>query len=137
MAAATSGSGSIGCDGFVSARDLPSIDIAPRQTVATAPAAAAPAVVPPRFDAAYLQNPPPAYPALARRLGEQGRVFLRVLVTADGRAERVELKAGSGAERLDHAALDAVKRWRFVPARQGEQAVPAWVVVPISFSLEG
>jgi len=117
-------------------RDLPPIDAAP--LVATAvPAAAAPALILPRFDAAYLQNPPPTYPALARRLGEQGRVLLRVLVTADGTAERVELKTGSGAERLDRAALDAVKRWRFVPARQGDQAVSAWVVVPISFSLEG
>jgi len=118
-------------------RDLPPIDTAPRQTVATVPAAAAPAVVLPRFDAAYLQNPPPVYPALARRLGEQGRVLLRVMVTAEGMAERVELKASSGADRLDRAALDAVKRWRFVPARQGEQTVAAWVVVPISFSLEG
>ena len=70
-------------------------------------------------------------------MGEQGRVFLRVLVAADGVAQQVELKTTSGSPRLDHAALDAVKRWRFVPARQGDQAVAAWVVVPISFSLEG
>jgi protein TonB len=118
------------------ARELPPIDAAPRQ-VASPAAPSAAALVLPRFDAAYLQNPPPAYPALARRMHEQGRVLLRVLVTAEGLAERVELKTGSGAERLDRAALDAVKRWRFIPARQGEQAVSAWVVVPISFSLEG
>ncbi len=120
-------------------RELPPINAAPRQTqtAAIAPAAAAPTVVLPRFDAAYLQNPPPVYPTLARRLGEQGRVLLRVLVTAAGTAERVELKASSGAQRLDRAALEAVQRWRFVPARQGDQAVSAWVVVPISFSLEG
>ncbi len=117
------------------ARDLPALEAAPRQLAAATPAA--PAVVLPRFDAAYLQNPPPVYPALARRMGEQGRVLLRVLVTAEGAAERVELKASSGAHRLDRAALDAVQRWRFVPARQGDRAVSAWVVVPISFSLEG
>ena len=117
------------------ARDLP--PIAAARQVATAAPAAAPALLLPRFDAAYLQNPPPVYPALARRLGEQGRALLRVLVTTDGLAERVELKSTSGAERLDRAALDAVKRWRFIPARQGDQAVSAWVVVPISFSLEG
>jgi len=118
-------------------RDLPPIDASPRQIVATEPPQAAPPIVLPRFDAAYLQNPPPVYPALARRLGEQGRVLLRVLVTTTGQAERVELKTSSGAQRLDQAALDVVKRWRFVPARQGEQPVSAWVVVPISFSLEG
>jgi protein TonB len=99
-----------------------------RETVAAA-------VVAPRFDAAYLQNPPPPYPALARRLGEHGRVLLRVLVSAAGLADEVELKASSGSERLDRAAQDAVKHWRFVPALQGDRPIPAWVVVPISFSL--
>lgn len=121
------------------AHDLPPIDAALRQTEsAPAPAAAsAPSLVSPRFDAAYLQNPPPVYPPLARRMGEQGRVLLRVRVAADGLAHQVELKTSSGSPRLDHAALDTVKRWRFVPARQGDQSVAAWVVVPISFSLEG
>lgn len=118
-------------------RDLPPIDMAPPQADAAAASAAAPAVVLPRFDAAYLQNPPPVYPPLARRMGEQGRVLLRVRVAADGLAQEVELKTSSGSARLDHAALDTVKRWRFVPARQGDQSVAAWVVVPISFSLEG
>lgn len=94
-------------------------------------------VIPPSFFAAYLENPPPAYPAISRRLGEQGKVLLRVLVSADGRAERVELKGSSGSTRLDRAALDAVRQWRFVPARQGEKTLAAWVLVPISFQLEG
>jgi protein TonB len=124
--------------------ELPPIEAAPAvaaptaaASTAAAPVAAAPAVVPPRFDAAYLQNPPPAYPPLARRMGEQGRVILRVLVAADGLAQQVELKTGSGSARLDQAALDTVRHWRFVPARQGEQRVAAWVLVPIAFSLKG
>ena len=92
-------------------------------------------VLPPTFDAAYLQNPPPAYPALSRRRGEQGRVVLRVLVSTQGAAQQVELRATSGSERLDHSAIDAVKQWRFVPAKKNNQAVPAWVLVPIDFSL--
>jgi len=101
-------------------------------------AAAAPRpVTPPRFDAAYLENPAPAYPSLARRLREQGKVVLRVLVSAAGAPERVELRASSGSPRLDGAALETVRRWRFVPARQGTDAVSAWVLVPLSFSLEG
>jgi protein TonB len=90
-----------------------------------------------RFDAAYLNNPPPAYPALSRRMREQGRVLLRVLVTADGRAGRIELSESSGSSRLDAAAEAAVARWRFVPARQGDRDVDAWVIVPIVFKLEG
>ncbi len=118
-------------------RDLPPIDAPPPPADSAPPPAAAPALVLPRFDAAYLQNPPPIYPPLARRMGDQGRVFLRVLVAADGLAYQVELKTSSGSARLDHAALDTVKRWRFVPARHGDRPVAAWVIVPISFSLEG
>lgn len=102
------------------------------------PAVAPPVpVIPPDFAADYLDNPKSNYPNLARRLGEQGKVFLRVLVEADGNPSRIELKTSSGFERLDAAARETVQRWRFVPARQGTQAVSAWVVVPVSFSLRG
>jgi protein TonB len=92
-------------------------------------------VVPPRFDAAYLRNPAPDYPPLAKRRGEQGRVEVRVLVSADGDARTVEIRSSSGSETLDHTALDTVRRWRFVPARLGSTPVEAWVIVPLSFSL--
>jgi protein TonB len=101
-----------------------------------APPVVAPPVTPPRFDAAYLDNPAPTYPVLSKRRGEQGRVLLRVLVAADGTAERVELAKSSGAERLDHAALETVRRWRFVPAKAGAAPVAAWVYVPIAFTLQ-
>ena len=105
--------------------------------VAAATARAAPAPLPPRFDAAYLNNPAPVYPALARRLGERGRVLLRVYVNADGKAREVQVRTSSGSARLDRAAQDAVERWKFMPARQGEEPADAWVLVPISFQLEG
>lgn len=98
-------------------------------------AAAPSAVTQPRFDAAYLNNPAPVYPLLSRRLGEQGRVLLRVYVDPAGSPTRVELRQSCGHPRLDAVAQDAVWRWRFVPARQGEDTVGAWVLVPISFSL--
>ncbi len=93
-------------------------------------------VTPPSFNADYLHNPAPAYPAMSRRLGEAGRVVLRVFVTTVGTAERVELRTSSGSKRLDSAALEAVQRWKFVPARQGETPVAAWVLIPILFTLE-
>ena len=87
--------------------------------------------------AVYLRNPKPSYPGMSRRLGEQGTVFLRVFITAIGNPTRIELKTSSGYPRLDQAAQDAVQRWKFVPAKRGDQAVDAWVVVPIRFSLKG
>lgn len=98
------------------------------------PAPPAP-VVPPNFLAAYLDNPAPAYPSTSKRLRETGLVMLRVRVAASGRAESVSIETSSGHQRLDRAALDAVRRWKFVPARQGEQAVTAEVLVPIQFDL--
>jgi protein TonB len=64
-------------------------------------------------------------------------VQLRVYVNAIGVPERVELSASSGSPALDRAAQDAVARWRFVPAKRGEQPVAAWVIVPIVFKMEG
>jgi len=101
----------------------------------TAPAPVPAVIEPPRFDADYLENPAPVYPALAIRSGEHGHVLLRVLVNPDGSAAHVEVRQSSGYRRLDKAARDTVQRWRFVPARQGDKGVAAWVLVPISFSL--
>ena len=128
----------------------PTLEPTPEPTVAPAPVAPAPAVAAApvreaapaaltaaRFDAAYLNNPAPAYPMLSRRLREEGEVMLRVLVAADGQPKRIEVRTGSGSERLDRAAEDAVARWRFVPARRGDTAVEAWVLVPIVFKLKG
>jgi protein TonB len=64
-------------------------------------------------------------------------VLLHVFVEASGAASRVEVRSSSGFERLDRAAVAAVGRWKFVPARQGTDAVAAWVLVPIVFSLKG
>ncbi|MFA5985496.1 MAG: energy transducer TonB [Methylococcaceae bacterium] len=92
---------------------------------------------PPHLNADYLDNPKPNYPAISRELGEQGRVLLRALINTDGSVANVAIRTTSGYSRLDQAACDSVKQWRFVPARQGDQAVSAWVVVPVTFSLEG
>lgn len=91
----------------------------------------------PIFNADYLDNPAPSYPALSRRLHEQGRVLLRVLVNPGGRADKVQIQSSSGHARLDSAARDAVRVWKFVPAKRGAELVPAWVLIPVSFRLEG
>ena len=90
----------------------------------------------PSFSATYLRNPAPRYPVAARRAGEQGTVTLKVLVASDGLPRRVEIEKTSGSTRLDTAALDAVRQWRFVPARRGSTPIESWVLVPVVFRLE-
>lgn len=107
----------------------------PKSVPVAAVATPAEAPSPPSFSAAYLNNPPPVYPAMARRMGEEGRVLLRVYVTPQGTAGEVNVFTSSGSTMFDDAAQAAVKAWRFVPARQGESAVAAWVKVPIVFKL--
>lgn len=122
---------------FVVAPQPPAPIAAPPITVAPPVVAHDPVVVAARFDADYLDNPKPAYPKVSRKLGEEGKVVLRVRVSAAGLPEHIELKHTSGSARLDQAALDTVMRWRFVPARRGNEAIASWVLVPVTFNLQG
>ena len=107
------------------------------QPIAAPPAPPAPpAMVAARFDADYLHNPKPVYPMLARRNGEEGKVLLKVRVSAQGTALDVAISKSSGFGRLDSAAADAVARWRFVPAKRGDEPVESSVIVPITFAFE-
>jgi protein TonB len=106
-------------------------------TAESAPAMASPAVTPARFDAAYLHNPRPDYPSLSRRLGEEGKVLLRVRVSREGQPAAVDLEKSSNFARLDEAARAVVAHWRFVPARRGDEAIEATVIVPVVFRLDG
>ena len=92
-------------------------------------------VTPPQFGAAYLNNPKPAYPTLAKRMGMEGTVMLKVLVSREGTAEKVEVAHSSGYENLDKAATEAVKNWRFIPASRALQPIDEWVQVPVAFRL--
>ena len=90
----------------------------------------------PSADASAVGNTKPVYPRISRSLGEQGRVLLDVYVLADGTVGEIRLHQSCGYERLDEAALLAVRQWRFKPARQAGKQVAAWYVQPISFSLQ-
>jgi protein TonB len=124
------------------AEPAPPYAVAAAPVIATAPAPApAPAPEPPKLqlpssDADYLQNPKPAYPPISKRLGEQGKVVLRVLIGTDGAAQEAQVRTSSGYERLDQAALQTVLKWRYVPGRRGGVAEAMWFNVPIHFVLE-
>lgn len=122
--------------------------VEPREKVAeSAPAPSAPvraeassprseAFTPASSDATYLHNPRPVYPGIARSRHWEGLVLLRVYVTPDGRCGEISVQRSSGHEVLDEAALEAVKKWQFVPAKRGDSATASWVAVPIEFRLE-
>ena len=107
---------------------------APPTPAPPAPPAPAP-VTPASANAAYLKNPAPEYPSLAQRRGWEGTVLLRVHVLASGKPGEVQIQKSSGRQPLDDAALTAVKRWSFVPAKQGDVAQDGWVSVPIDFKI--
>lgn len=89
----------------------------------------------PDYHAAYLNNPKPSYPMVARRMGWQGRVVLNVEVLVSGLPGQIMVHQSSGHDVLDNTALNTVRTWRFVPARHNGEAVARRFLVPIPFVL--
>jgi protein TonB len=84
----------------------------------------------------YLVPPSPTYPAQSKRLGETGRVTVRVFIDEAGNAKDVRVERGSGHSRLDEAALTAVQRARFKPYMENGLPLAGWAFIPIDFGLE-
>ncbi len=89
----------------------------------------------PSTAATSAQNQAPLYPKISRKRKEQGTVLLLLLVSKLGKVESIQIKRSSGFSRLDQAALQAVKQWRFTAASQNGQAIDYWYEMPINFSL--
>lgn len=77
----------------------------------------------------------PIYPPASRRAGEEGTVRLKVLVDTSGRASNVAVTQSSGFPRLDQAAMEAVRKWRFVAATDGTNKIQAYTQVAVTFKL--
>ena len=125
------------------AAQVPAQAATPAAAPSSDPAPAAESVMPAStrstdadYKAAYLNNPRPAYPLLAIRQGAQGQVLLLVEVLTDGRAGRIELEKSSGHAALDAAAINAVRAWRFTPARKDGLLAAQTVSIPIQFNLK-
>ena len=84
----------------------------------------------------YLRNHAPRYPERARQLGQEGVVILWAHVSASGAPVEVQIKQSSGFPLLDEAALKAVRRWSFEPARVGSLAMDSTVEIPVRFQLK-
>jgi protein TonB len=93
-------------------------------------------ITPPNASIAYLNNPLPRYPRIARRRHIEGTVVLVVAVSAEGRPTSVTVKSTSGSGLLDNAAIDAVVNWRFEPARRDGVVTAGEALVPVMFKLE-
>lgn len=125
------------------AGQVPAQAATPAAAPSSGPAPAAESVMPAStrstdadYKAAYLKNPTPAYPLLAIRQGAQGQVLLLVEVLTDGRAGRIDLEKSSGHAALDAAAINAVRAWRFTPARKDGLLAAQTVSIPIQFNLK-
>lgn len=84
----------------------------------------------------YGENMPPAYPEVARLRGYEGIVLIAAEILPNGRVGEAKIKKSSGYTILDQSALDAVKPWRFEPAKKAGQPFTMWVEVPIKFVLQ-
>jgi periplasmic protein TonB len=102
----------------------PVADVAVQQTAYSEP-----------VPADYLRNPPPEYPRAALRRKQEGTVMVAVRVDTQGQPMRVWVERTCGHRLLDDAALEAVQKWRFIPARRGAEVVEANVVVPVEFRI--
>lgn len=76
---------------------------------------------------------PPRYPADLLAAGIEGRVLVRVLVRPDGTAATAHVQESSGWKKMDDSALEAIRGWRFRPARRGGMPVPCEVDIPVRF----
>lgn len=102
----------------------------------TAPAPAPAKVELPNASASYLNNPKPPYPALSKRLGEEGKVVVRAWIDTNGRATQAEIKTSSGYDRLDQTALQTVLNWRYIPGQRAGVPEAMWFNIPLNFVLE-
>ncbi|MFW5332372.1 energy transducer TonB [Hydrogenophaga sp. ZJX-1] len=97
---------------------------------------APPKVELPSSSADYLNNAPPPYPPLSKRLGEQGKVIVRAFIEVNGTASKAEIRTSSGYERLDQTALQTVLKWRYIPGKRAGVPEAMWFNIPINFVLE-
>jgi len=141
----------------VSPKPLPSDISVPKPAITEAPASQAatpvPAPSPPtpqssngtqgdavpftkaNFSAKYGSNAKPVYSMAAKVRGDEGKVLLKVEVSADGFSQSVTIYQSSGYEELDQSAVTAVEKWEFIPAKLGDDNVTSTIIVPIVFSL--
>ena len=115
---------------------VPSLPAAPAPVSPEPQPPAAPAPPKTVSGVEYIQPPQPDYPPIAKRMGEEGRVMLRVLVSDRGRPEKVDVQKSSGFARLDEAARQAAMRAMFKPHLKDGRPVAVYALIPINFAIQ-
>jgi protein TonB len=83
----------------------------------------------------YRENAPPSYPEIARVHGYEGIVLVSAEILPDGRVGNMKIRKSSGYAILDQSAIEAVKPWKFEPAKKSGNPFTVWVELPIKFIL--
>ncbi len=117
--------------------EVPVEEAPPVQTVAVDAITASPEPsAAPSADLAVTRSEQPAYPPASRRIGEEGVVALAVRVDERGRPIEVRVQQSSGFPRLDQAAVEGLRQWRFKAALRDGAAIVAWTSVRVRFRLD-
>ena len=101
------------------------------------PLAVGPVALSSELSVACPQRSAPAYPAISRRLGEMGVVVVQVELSETGHVTVAKVQTASGFDRLDEAALAAVRTWHCTPPTRNGQPVRATALQPFNFVIQG
>ncbi len=78
----------------------------------------------------------PKYPEIAQEAGIEGTIIVQVFVDKKGRVKETSILKGIPNTGLDEAAIAAIRKTRFRPAKQRERAVGVWISIPVNFRLK-
>ncbi|APG61850.1 hypothetical protein LPB140_02300 [Sphingorhabdus lutea] len=88
-----------------------------------------------RRDPKYASRFQPEYPGRLIRLGIEGSATISVLIGTDGRVKIANIVSATHVEFGRAAREQALKSWRFIPARRGDIIVEEWMILPVNFIL--
>ena len=78
----------------------------------------------------------PSYPEIAQEAGIEGVVVVQAFIDKKGRVKETLILKGVPNTGLDEAAMEAIRKTRFRPAKQRERAVGVWISIPVNFKLK-
>ena len=78
----------------------------------------------------------PTYPEIAQEAGIEGVVIVQAFIDKKGRVKETLILKGVPNTGLDEAAMEAIRKTRFRPAKQRERAVGVWISIPVNFKLK-
>lgn len=78
----------------------------------------------------------PVYPEIAQEAGIEGVIVVQAFIDEKGRVKETQILKGVPNTGLDEAAMDAIRKTRFKPAKQRERAVGVWISIPVNFRLK-